>query len=107
MITVNAYATNEAGGHLKPFQYELPDLGSEQVDIKVHYCGICHSDLSMLNNEWGLTQYPFVPGHEIVGEIAAVGKEVKNLKIGDLVGLGWMSGSCMHCNQCMEGSHHL
>lgn len=107
MTTVNAYAANEAGGKLNPFKYELPDLGSDQVDIKVHYCGICHSDLSMLNNDWGMTQYPFVPGHEVVGEIAAVGREVKNLKKGDLVGLGWNSSSCMHCNQCMGGNHHL
>ena len=107
MTTVNAYAASEAGGKLKPFQYQLPDLGNDQVDIKVHYCGICHSDLSMLNNDWGMTQYPFVPGHEIVAEVVAVGKEVKNLKTGDRVGLGWNSGSCMHCPQCMGGSHHL
>lgn len=107
MTIVNAYAANEAGGKLKPFMYELPNLGSEQVDIKVHYCGVCHSDLSMLNNDWGMTQYPFVPGHEVIGEIVAVGNDVKNLKPGDLVGLGWSSASCMHCNQCMGGDHHL
>jgi D-arabinose 1-dehydrogenase-like Zn-dependent alcohol dehydrogenase len=71
MTTVNAYAANEAGGKLKPFKYELPKLGSDQVDIKVLYCGICHSDLSMLNNEWGMSQYPFVPGHEVVSEVVA------------------------------------
>jgi len=107
MKQVNAYAANQAGGKLQKFQYELKQLGSEQVDIKVHYCGICHSDLSMLNNEWGRTEFPFVPGHEIVGEISAVGAEVKNLKVGDMVGLGWFSESCMYCNQCMGGDHHL
>ncbi len=107
MKTVNAYATNDVGGKLIPFQYELPELGTDQVDIKVHYCGICHSDLSMLNNEWGMTQYPFVPGHEIVGEVIAVGSNVNNLEPGNLVGLGWNSASCMHCKQCMDGSHHL
>lgn len=107
MKQVNAYAANETGGKLQKFQYPLTKLGGEQVDIKVHYCGICHSDLSMLNNEWGRTEFPFVPGHEIVGEISAVGAEVKNLKVGDLVGLGWFSESCMHCNQCMGGDHHL
>lgn len=107
MTTVNAYAASEAGAKLSPFKYELPNLGSDQVDIKVHYCGICHSDLSMINNEWGMSQYPLVPGHEIIGEVVAVGSEVKNIKPKDLVGLGWNSGSCMHCKQCMEGSHHL
>ena len=107
MSTVNAYAAEEAGGKLQPFSYELGELGNEQVDIKVHYCGICHSDLSMLNNEWGMTQFPFVPGHEIVGEVMEIGKDVKTVNKGDFVGLGWNSASCMHCEQCMEGSHHL
>lgn len=107
MRTVKAYAAKEKRGKLSPYHYDLPALGSEQVDIKVHYCGLCHSDLSMLNNDWGITSYPFVPGHEIVGKIVSVGKEVKNLEIGDSVGLGWFAGSCMHCNQCMDGSHHL
>ncbi len=107
MKTVKAYAANNPGEKLVPFNYQLPKIGSEQVDIKVHYCGICHSDLSMISDDWGQTQYPFVPGHEIVGEVVEIGNEVKNLKIGDYVGLGWFSESCMHCNQCMEGNHHL
>ncbi len=107
MRKVNAFAASEPGGTLVPFSYNLPDIGTDQVDIKVHYCGICHSDLSMLNNDWGMTQYPFVPGHEVIGEVVSVGREVKNLQEGDIVGLGWNSGSCMHCDQCMSGSHHL
>lgn len=107
MTSVKAYAASETGGKLSPFEYELPNLASDQVDIKVHYCGICHSDLSMINNEWGMTTYPLVPGHEIIGEVMAVGSEVNNLKPKDLVGLGWSSASCMHCSQCMSGSHHL
>ncbi|MEM7103474.1 MAG: NAD(P)-dependent alcohol dehydrogenase [Bacteroidota bacterium] len=107
MTTVNAYVAHEQGGTLQPFQYQLPELSSTDVDIKISYCGICHSDYSMLKNDWGITKYPFVPGHEIVGEVFAVGDEVKNLKPGDLVGLGWNSASCMHCYQCMDGSHHL
>nr|MBD3622320.1 NAD(P)-dependent alcohol dehydrogenase [Sunxiuqinia sp.] len=107
MRKVNAFAASEPGGTLVPFSYNLPDIGTDQVDIQVHYCGICHSDLSMLNNDWGMTQYPFVPGHEVIGEVISVGREVKNLQEGDIVGLGWNSGSCMHCDQCMSGSHHL
>ncbi len=107
MLNVKAYAAKEISGKLEKFNYQLPEINPEQVDIKVHYCGICHSDLSMLNNEWGNTQYPFVPGHEIVGEVYAIGSAVKNLKAGDFVGLGWFSQSCMHCNTCMSGDHHL
>jgi len=107
MININAYAAQSAGSELVKFEYELPKIGNEQVDIKVHYCGLCHSDLSMINNEWGLTQYPLVPGHEIVGEVTALGSEVKGLNVGDKVGMGWFSQSCMHCNQCMDGKQHL
>ncbi len=106
-MKVKAYAASAPKALLEPFQYDLPTIGKEEVDIKVHYCGICHSDMSMINNEWGNTQYPLVPGHEIVGEIVAAGREVKGLEIGDKVGLGWFSESCMHCQQCMGGSHHL
>ncbi|MBF0289599.1 MAG: NAD(P)-dependent alcohol dehydrogenase [SAR324 cluster bacterium] len=104
---VNAFAAHQAKGPLEPFQYELPEIGSEQVDIQVEYSGLCHSDLSMLDNEWGFTQYPFVPGHEIVGKIVRAGESVKGLSKGDSVGLGWFSSSCMHCDECMSGSHHL
>ncbi len=107
MKTVNAYAASEPGAKLQAFQYELGEIGTDQVDIKVHYCGICHSDLSMINNEWGMSQYPLVAGHEIIGEVISVGSEVKGIKANDLVGLGWNSASCMHCNQCMDCSHHL
>ena len=106
-MKVNAYAAKEPKGKLEPYTYELDKLGPEQVDIKVSYCGICHSDLSMINNDWGMTQYPIVPGHEIVGEVIAAGKAVKNVTIGDKVGLGWFSASCMSCQECMEGEHHL
>jgi uncharacterized zinc-type alcohol dehydrogenase-like protein len=106
-MKVNAYAASEPKGKLEHFTYDLGDIGPEEVDIKVTYCGICHSDLSMINNEWGMTQYPIVPGHEIVGEVVAAGSAVKNVKVGDHVGLGWFSASCMSCDQCMDGSHHL
>ena len=106
-MKINAYAAMEPKGKLEPYSYELGELGPEQVDIKVSYCGICHSDLSMIDNDWGMTQYPIVPGHEIVGEIVAAGNAVKNVKVGDKVGLGWFSASCMSCQECMNGEHHL
>ncbi len=106
-MKVNAFAAFEKSGKLEPFSYELSTLGTEEVDIKVHYCGICHSDISMIDDAWGMTQYPIVPGHEIVGEVVATGPSVKNLNVGDKVGLGWFSASCMTCYQCMDGEHHL
>ena len=106
-MKVNGYAAFEQKAKLIPYSYELGEIGSEQVDIKVSYCGLCHSDLSMINNDWGMTQYPIVPGHEIIGEVIAIGNAVKNVGVGDKVGLGWMSASCMSCEQCMDGEHHL
>ncbi|MFT4568405.1 MAG: fatty acid CoA ligase FadD9 [Saprospiraceae bacterium] len=107
ILKVNGYAALEPKAKLQPYSYELGKLGPEQVDVKVSYCGICHSDLSMINNEWRSSQYPLVPGHEIVGEVVAAGSMVKNIKVGDKVGVGWFSESCMSCSQCMHGSQHL
>ena len=107
MPIVNAYAATEENGELKPFEYELGPLGPHDVDIAVDHCGICHSDLSMLENAWGMTQYPFVPGHEVSGTISAVGESVKHLQAGDRVGLGWHAGYCMMCPSCLSGHHNL
>lgn len=106
-MKVSGYAAHGPHEKLEPFSYKMGELGSEQVDIRVINCGICHSDLSMMNNDWGMTAYPIVPGHEIIGEIVAAGNAVKKVKVGDKVGLGWFSGSCMSCHECMDGSHHL
>ncbi|MEM1098784.1 MAG: NAD(P)-dependent alcohol dehydrogenase [Planctomycetota bacterium] len=106
MTTVHAFAADAAAAEFKPFEYELPELDADDVEIDVIACGICHSDLSMLDNEWGMTAYPFVGGHEVTGTVAAVGDHVPNLKPGDTVGLGWFSQSCMHCDQCMGGRHN-
>jgi alcohol/geraniol dehydrogenase (NADP+) len=88
-MTIQAYAAHEADGRLEPFEYELGPLKPDEVEIKVEYCGICHSDLSMLKNEWGFSRYPFVPGHEIIGKVAEKGNMVSHLKVGQYVGLGW------------------
>ena len=107
MSTIKAYAATAAKAPLTPFEYEAGPLGDEHVEIAVSYCGICHSDLSMLDNEWGMSAYPLVAGHEIVGKITAVGDHVKNLQVGQTVGLGWFSGSCMSCPQCLGGDQNL
>src|ERR1700756_4775219 len=94
----NAYAATSAKGPLESFSFDPGELGPEEVEIKVTHCGICHSDLSMLDNEWGLSKYPFVPGHEAVGTIVALGQRV---------GVGWTAYSCLHCHQCLTGDHNL
>ena len=100
---IKSYAAKEPRGKFEPFEFEAGALGKEVVEIKVAFCGVCHSDLSMLNNEWAMTEYPFVGGHEAVGEITAVGESVKSVKVGDKVGLGWNAETCGHCEQCMSG----
>lgn len=104
---IQAYAATEPGGSVKPFAFEPPGLGDGDVEIAVESCGVCHSDLSVLDNDWGNAVYPFVPGHEIIGRIAAKGAGVTHLKEGDRVGLGWFSSSCMTCSECMSGHHNL
>lgn len=100
-------AATEAKGKLKPFSYDPGPLGDEQVELEVLYCGICHSDVAMVNNEWGFSSYPAVPGHEVVGKIVETGSDVKGVSKGQIVGLGWNSGSCLHCTQCLSGDHNM
>lgn len=104
---VRALAALGKGQALQPFEYTPGPLGDEQIEIAVESCGICHSDLSMLDNEWGISRYPFVPGHEIVGRVVETGAHTKRHKVGDRVGLGWTSGSCGSCAQCLSGNQNL
>jgi uncharacterized zinc-type alcohol dehydrogenase-like protein len=106
-MTIHAFAATTPGGPLTPFEYEPGPLDPNDVEIDVEYCGICHSDLSMLDNAWEMTQYPFVPGHEVIGTIVARGDAVTTRAIGERVGLGWTSRSCMSCEHCMAGDHNL
>ena len=108
MPTVHAYAATELGSPLQPYEFDLPEaLGPDEVDIRIQHCGICHSDLSMLENQWGISEFPMVPGHEITGTISAVGDQVTHLTEGQVVGIGWFSRSCLTCDQCMSGNHNL
>nr|MDT0252977.1 NAD(P)-dependent alcohol dehydrogenase [Endozoicomonas sp.] len=104
---INAYAANEPGAALQAFQYDPGPLKDDEVEINVTHCGLCHSDLSMWKNDWGITEYPFVPGHEVAGHISTVGKNVTWLASGDRVGLGWHSRYCLHCHCCLSGDHNL
>jgi uncharacterized zinc-type alcohol dehydrogenase-like protein len=107
MSCIHAWAAPKQGGLLEPFDFDPGPLGSDEVEIAVEYCGICHSDLSMLDNEWGMTGYPFVPGHEAVGRVVGLGERAKGLNTGQRVGLGWTASSCMHCSLCLAGDQHL
>jgi uncharacterized zinc-type alcohol dehydrogenase-like protein len=94
----------------QPMVLETVDLGplsAEDVEVAVEHCGLCHSDVSAFNNDWGISQYPAILGHEVVGRVTAVGPNAKGRKVGQRAGVGWYSSSCMHCHQCMSGNHHL
>ncbi len=104
---IHAYVVKKSAGRLEPFEYDPGALGPDQVEIEVIACGVCHSDVSMMNNEWDDSVYPLVPGHEVVGTVAQVGANVRHLKIGDTVGLGWFSGSCKVCGHCLSGNPHM
>ncbi|XVF14702.1 hypothetical protein REPUB_Repub09cG0084100 [Reevesia pubescens] len=94
------WAARDTSGVLSPFKFSRRATGEKDVAFKVLYCGICHSDLHMIKNEWGSSVYPLVPGHEIVGEVTEVGSKVQKFKVGDGVGVGCMVGSCQSCNDC-------
>lgn len=104
---INAYAASKPGGTLAPFEYDPGDLGVSEVELDVLYSGVCHTDLGMIDNDWGFSQYPLVPGHEIVGRITGIGDNVSGLKIGQVVGLGFHAGYCLACEECDRGDHNL
>ncbi len=103
MVKVSGYATQGAQAPLGPFNFERRDPRPHDVQIAILYCGVCHSDLHTARNEWQRTLYPFVPGHEIVGRVTQVGKEVTAFKVGELAAVGCMVDSCRTCASCKEG----
>ncbi len=103
MASIKSYAAQSATTPLEPFTINRRDTLPHDVQIKILYCGICHSDLHTARNEWGGTAYPVVPGHEIAGTVTAVGNHVKKYKIGDTVGVGCLVDSCRQCDSCKEG----
>src|SRR5437773_273688 len=103
MIPVTGYAARSATSPLAPFHFERRNLRPNDVLIDILYCGICHSDLHLVRNDWGKSIYPMVPGHEIAGKVVKVGKKVKRFKAGDIVGVGCFVDSCRKCSNCTEG----
>ena len=102
MIKTKGYAAFDSKTPLLPFDFERRDLLPDDVSIKILYCGVCHSDVHQVRNEWANSTYPIVPGHEIVGIVAAIGKEVKKFKVGELAGVGCMIDSCRECHECEQ-----
>lgn len=102
-MKVLGFAAQSATDALAPFRFERRDPRPDDVEIEILYCGVCHSDLHMARNDWGWSFYPIVPGHEIIGRVVGVGRDVSRFKPGDKVGIGCMVDSCQHCAPCEEG----
>src|SRR5258708_36406970 len=107
MASINGWVATAAKQKLVRRQLDLGPLGAEDVEVEVEHCGLCHSDLSVMNNDWGISQYPAVLGHEVIGRVSAVGPAAKARKVGQRVGIGWTAASCMHCKLCLSGDQHL
>jgi alcohol dehydrogenase (NADP+) len=103
MLQVIGYAAKEAKASLTPFSFERRDLLDHDVVIDIQYCGICHTDIHQVKNEWGRSTYPMVPGHEIVGTVSQIGSQVMRFKVGDKVGVGCFVDSCRNCDACRQG----
>ncbi len=107
MSVIDAWVVSKAKQQIVRQQIDLGPLGPEEVEVQVENCGLCHSDLSMLNNDWGVATYPAVLGHEAIGTVVAVGEFAKGIKVGQRVGVGWTAQTCMHCRPCLSGDQHL
>lgn len=104
MIATQGYAAQNAKAPLSPFNFERREVGVHDVKIEIQFCGVCHSDLHQVRDEWGGSMYPMVPGHEIVGKISHIGSGVKKLKVGELAGVGCFVDSCRTCPSCRAGN---
>ncbi|EJQ8906996.1 alcohol dehydrogenase catalytic domain-containing protein, partial [Cronobacter sakazakii] len=102
-MKVLGYAAQSPEAPLAPFEFTRRAPRPDDVVLEILYCGVCHSDLHQARDDWGFSQYPIVPGHEIIGRVTAVGSDVKKFKPGDLAGIGCMVDSCRSCPPCREG----
>jgi len=106
-MNIAAWAAQKARQPLEPFRYEAAPLGAQDVEIRISHCGVCHSDLHLINDDWGISRYPLVPGHEIIGTVARLGAGVTHLQAGQRVGVGWQRSSCGECEWCRRGDGNL
>jgi len=107
MSEIQGLAAHAAGAQLSPFKYTVGDIAANEVEVQISHCGVCHSDVHLIDNDWGLSKYPFIPGHEIVGTVTAVGSAVTDRQLGERVGIGWQADSCGICEWCRQGDEHL
>jgi uncharacterized zinc-type alcohol dehydrogenase-like protein len=105
--TIDGFAAMTGGQSLERFTYQQPELGENDVRVAVTHCGLCHTDIQAIENYYGITTFPFVPGHEIVGNVVSVGPAVSELELGDRVGIGWQGRSCGKCEWCRRGETQL
>jgi uncharacterized zinc-type alcohol dehydrogenase-like protein len=105
--TVSGYAAKTVGQTLKPITYESPELGNNDVRVAITHCGVCYTDIQGIDNKYGISTFPFVPGHEIVGIVLDIGTAVSGVKVGERVGIGWQGRSCMKCEWCLRGEENL
>lgn len=106
-VEIHGLAVHAAGAQLVPYRYEPGELKANEVEVRVSHCGVCRSDVHLIDNDWGNSKYPFIPGHEIVGTVSAVGGDVKDRTVGERVGIGWQADSCGICEWCRQGDEHL
>ena len=104
---VHAYAALAAAQALQLWGYEPGPLGSNEVELAITHCGLCHGDLHLIDNDLGISTYPLVPGHEVIGTISAMGDRVNGFVLGQRVGVGWQRGSCNECEWCLQGLQNL
>ncbi|MGZ4902912.1 MAG: NAD(P)-dependent alcohol dehydrogenase [Halobacteriota archaeon] len=106
-MPINAFAAPHERAALQRFEYEPSALSPHDVEVAISHCGLCHSDVHLIDNDWGSSHYPLVPGHEIVGTVTARGSHVDSLSIDQRVGVGWQAGSCLRCEWCRAGFENL
>ena len=107
MTATKAFAAQSPTSGMAPHTIDRRDPRPDDVAIEIDYCGVCHTDIHFAQNDWGITEYPVVPGHEIVGRGTAVGPEVKSFNVGDVVGVGCMVDSCRTCSACEAGKARI
>ena len=102
-MAVDCYAARSQGQALTAHRYDPSPLGAHEIEVEITHCGLCHSDIHLIDNDWGISSYPLIPGHEVIGMVRDAGPQVTGVKSGQRVGIGWQCGSCLECRWCRSG----